>query len=81
MSIQLLIDFFQWCCLINGSLLVLWVGFMMFAPDLVYKTQYRWFPISREAFAKTMYRFIGWYKLLFLFFNLAPFIALKLAVG
>lgn len=78
MSVQELSNFFQWCCVINGALLVLWVGFMMFAPDLVYKSQYRWFPISRESFAETMYRFIGLYKLLFLFFNLAPYIALRM---
>ncbi|MEM7260235.1 MAG: DUF6868 family protein [Pseudomonadota bacterium] len=45
---------------------------------MVYKTQYRWFPISQESFAETMYRFVGLYKLLFLVFNFTPFIALKL---
>ncbi len=79
MSVQLMIDFFQWCSIINGVLLLLWIGMMMFAPDLVYKTQYRWFPVSRDAFAETMYRFIGAYKLLYLFFNLVPFVALKLS--
>jgi TRAP-type C4-dicarboxylate transport system permease small subunit len=75
---QAIVEFIQWCCVLNGALLLLWVGFMMFAPDLVYKTQYKWFPISRDAFAETMYRFIGLYKLLFLFFNLTPLVALKI---
>lgn len=79
MSAELLVGFVRWCCLINGALLGLWIGCMIFTPDLVYKTQYRWFPISRQAFAETMYRFIGLYKLLFLFFNLVPFLAIKLA--
>jgi len=78
MLIPTLTEFFQWCCVINGSLLFLWIGFMMFAPDLVYKTQYRWFPISREAFTETIYRFIGLYKLIFLFFNLVPYVALRI---
>ena len=79
MSILQLVEILQWCCVINGALLMLWIGLMMFAPDLVYRTQYKWFPISRDAFAETMYRFIGLYKLLFLFFNLTPLVALKLA--
>jgi len=71
-------DFFFWCSVINGGLLALWVLLLMFAPDLVYRTQYRWFPLSKESFAETMYRFLGIYKLLFLMFNLVPWLALKL---
>lgn len=78
MSVELLTSFLTWCCIINASLLSLWIVLMMFAPDLVYKTQYKWFPISRESFSETMYRFLGLFKLLFLFFNLVPLIALKL---
>ena len=51
---------------------------MMFAPDIVYKTQYKWFPISQESFSETMYRFLGMYKLLILVFNLVPLLALKI---
>jgi hypothetical protein len=78
MSIAQITDFFFWCSILNGGLLTLWVIMMMFAPDLVYRTQYRWFPLSKEVFAETMYRFLGHYKLLFLMFNLVPLIALKL---
>lgn len=51
---------------------------MMFAPDLVYRTQYKWFPLSQEVFGETMYRFLGLFKLLFLMFNLVPWLALKI---
>lgn len=78
MTLALLTEFFFWCCVLNGFLLTLWVALMMFAPDLVYKTQYKWFPISRESFSETMYRFLGLFKLMFLVFNLVPFVALKL---
>ncbi|OED44458.1 hypothetical protein AB833_01605 [Chromatiales bacterium (ex Bugula neritina AB1)] len=78
MNMQLLTDFFFWCSVINGALLALWVVLMMLAPDLVYKTQYRWFPLGREAFAETMYRFLGLFKILYLMFNLVPWIALKI---
>ena len=81
MTLTLVTDFIFWCCIINGALLSLWIVLMMFAPDVVYKTQYKWFPISETAFAETMYRFLGLYKLLFLVFNLVPLIALKLVAG
>lgn len=78
MTTELLTEFFFYCSVINGSLLILWVAMMMFAPDLVYRTQYKWFPLSQEAFGETMYRFLGLFKLLFLMFNLVPWLALKI---
>ena len=80
MNIAQLADFFFWCSVINGCILTLWIVLMMFAPDIVYRTQYRWFPLSKEVFAETMYRFLGLYKLLFLMFNLVPWLALKLTM-
>ncbi|MEW8157484.1 MAG: DUF6868 family protein, partial [Candidatus Thiodiazotropha endolucinida] len=47
MNVQLITDFFMWCALINGGLLILWTLFILFAPELVYKTQSRWIAISR----------------------------------
>lgn len=81
MTLALLTDFFFWCSIINGCLLALWIVMMMFAPDLVYRTQYKWFPITREAFSETMYRFLGLFKVLFLLFNLVPWIAFKIISG
>lgn len=78
MTIEIITEFFFWCSVINGALLLLWSLSMMFAPDLVYRTQYRWFPIGREVFGEIMYRFIGLFKVLYLIFNLVPWIALKL---
>ena len=81
MNIEMFTEFFFWCSVINGALLALWTVSMMFAPDLVYRTQFRWFPVSQEAFGEIMYRFIGLFKLLFLVFNLVPWMALKLMGG
>ena len=81
MSIETIAEFFFWCSVINGALLLTWTLSMMFAPDLVYRTQFRWFPVSQEAFGEIMYRFIGLYKMLFLIFNLVPWLALKLMGG
>ncbi len=35
MNIDVLISFFMWCTIINGSLLILWVLAWMAIPDLI----------------------------------------------
>ena len=76
MDIMVMTRFFMWCTLINGGLLLLWGLFIIFMPDLVYRTQSPWFPIPREQFTVITYCFLGAFKIFYLFFNLVPFIAL-----
>jgi hypothetical protein len=76
MDIQTLTQFFMWCTIINGGILALWTVFCMFAPNLVYRTQNRWFPIPRETFDILIYSFLGLFKIFFLVFNVVPYVAL-----
>jgi hypothetical protein len=78
MDIQTLTAFFMWCTLINGGILILWSVLFMAAPNLVYRTQSRWFSLSRENFDLIFYCFLGVFKLLFIFFSLVPWIALSI---
>jgi hypothetical protein len=78
MGIQTLTTFFMWCTIINGGILILWTLFFMFAPDLVYRIQSKWFPIPRETYNVVLYSFLGLLKILFLVFNVSPFVALLL---
>jgi hypothetical protein len=80
MDIQTLTTFFMWCTIINGALLVLWTAMWILAPDLVYRTQSKWFPIPRETFNVVFYSFLGLFKIVFLIFNVVPYVAL-LIVG
>ena len=80
MSIPTLTAFFMWCTIINGGLLALWTSMFMVAPDLVYRTQSKWFPIPRETFDIVLYAFLGLFKIVFLVFNVVPYVAL-LIVG
>ena len=80
MDIQTLTTFFMWCTIINGGILILWSVFFLFAPDLVYRMQNKWFPIPRETYNVVIYAFIGLFKIFFIFFNAIPFVAL-LIVG
>ena len=79
MDIQTLTTFFMWCTIINGGLLILWTA-SMFAPDLVYRTQSKLIPIPRETFNVVMYSFLGLFKIVFLVFNVVPYVVL-LIVG
>lgn len=76
MGIQTLIAFFMWCTIINGTLLLFWIIIYLAAPDLVYRTQSKWFPIPRETFDVVFYSFLGLFKIVFLFFNVVPYVAL-----
>jgi len=68
-------DFFMWCSIINGSLLILSFLICAFAGDWVYRMQSKFFPISRETFNVAIYSFFGLYKIFFWVFNLVPFLA------
>lgn len=70
----------MWCTIINGALLVLWTTMCMLAPGLVYRTQSKWFSIPRETFNVVIYFFLGLFKVVFLVFNVVPYVAL-LIVG
>ena len=76
MDIGTLTTFFKYCTILNGSLFIIWSFFVAFAPDLVYKSQSLLFPIPREKFDIIMYVFLGAFKIMFLFFNVIPFIVL-----
>lgn len=76
MDIQFLTQFFMWCTIINGGVLLFWTVCVLCLPDFVYRTQSKWIPISREAFDIAIYSFIGIFKVFFLMFNLVPYLAL-----
>jgi hypothetical protein len=76
MDIQTLTTFFMWCTIMNGSLLVLWTLMLIVAPDLAYRTQSKWFSIPRETFNVVIYSFLGLFKIVFLAFNVVPYVAL-----
>ena len=80
MDIATLRAFFMWCTVIDAGLLVLSFLFLAFAGDFVFQMPGRWFPMSREAFNIALYSFLGFFKILFLVFNLVPYVAL-LIVG
>ena len=76
MDIQTLTSFFMWCTIINVGLLIFLALIYLVAPNLIYRLQSRWIPISRETFDVVFYSFIGFFKVVVLVFNVVPWIAL-----
>jgi uncharacterized membrane protein len=76
MNIETFKTFFMWCTIIDASIIALWVSVYLLIPDVVYKTQSSFTKIPRETFNIVFYSFTGIAKLLFLLFNLVPYIAL-----
>jgi len=76
MEIHTIRAFFMWCTIMNGVLLLLSGMICAFAGGWVYRVQSRWYPVTRDTFNVVIYSFIGLFKMLFLMFNLVPYIAL-----
>lgn len=71
-----LTEFFMWCTIMNGGLLLTWSTALLVAPDFLYRVNVKWSPISRETFNVAVYAFLGLFKILVLFFNVVPLLAL-----
>jgi len=76
MNVQQATDFFMWCVIINTALFVLWAVFFMAVPNLVYRTQQHFFPVSKDQFNLIFYGFLGLYKIFLLVFAVVPYLAL-----
>jgi hypothetical protein len=78
MSIQELQQFLLWCLGFNYLLLLIWSGLVIFAHDWVYKLHSQAFMLSVESFDAIHYAGLALYKIIIIFFNLVPLLALLL---
>lgn len=76
MDIQRLKTFLMWCTIINGALLLLSAAIVMAAPDFVYRSHGTLFSIAPEAVGPVFYALLGLFEMLWLVFNLTPYVAL-----
>ena len=78
MNIEILRGFFGWMTLINLGLFV-WTAVMsIWCRGLIYKTHGNMFNLSEETTNKVLYCFLAFYKIVFITFNLVPWIALTI---
>jgi len=80
MDIQTLITLFMWCTIITGALFVFSVVMFMLVPDLAASVHGKLFSIPQESVGIAAYSLIGVYKILFLVFNVVPYVALLIVV-
>lgn len=78
MNVQMITDFFMWCTIIDAALLILATLMCTCANNFVYSVHSKFFPMPKEDFNKIIYSFLGRFKVLFLIFNLVPYLALLL---
>lgn len=78
MTVEELRTVLGWCMVINFGLMLLWLLCMKVAPDLTYRTQALMTNISREEFDRSMYNFMGYFKLGIILLNFSPYIALRI---
>lgn len=79
MTIDTLQAVLGWSTLINFSLLTWWAFFILIAPDWTYKMHSKFFSISKDTFNTVHYSGMAFFKLLVIVFNLAPYLALRIA--
>jgi hypothetical protein len=78
MSIDVVRDFFLWCAVINYVLLVVWFLILVSPHHWLYQLWGRWFRMTAEQFDAINFAGIVLYKLGILFFNLVPYVALRI---
>ncbi len=76
MELQKLTTFFMWCTIINAVLLIFSTAMFMLMPNIAYSMHATIFSIPKESIGVAVYSLIGVYKILFIVFNLVPYVAL-----
>lgn len=76
MDIITLKAFFLWCTIINGAMRLFIHVMRIFADDWAYSVHKKLFNVSRETYNTMLYSFIMFYKILWIVFNLVPWLVL-----
>lgn len=78
MTLEVFTSFLAWCTLLNLLVFVVWFFFITAAGGWTRRMHRKWFPLSDEEFAALYYRVLAYFKLLWVFFNLTPYLVLRL---
>ncbi len=76
---ETIIEILGWCLLINFGMLLTVTIIIVTMKDRITKIHQRTFGLSETQLADIYFRNIGVYKILIIFFNLVPYLALKIA--
>ncbi len=77
-SIASLAEFFGWCTVINFGLLMISFLFVAAARSWVTGLHSKLFGVPEAELPMVYFRYLAWYKIGILLFNLVPWVALKI---
>lgn len=80
MQIEILRDLLAWCTLTNIILYLWWVLTFIYAHDWMFRFHSRWFNLTQDRFDSIHYAGIAFYKILIIFFNLIPYVVLRVLI-
>lgn len=80
MSVETITKVLAWCTTINLCLLILWSVLFTTSRDWILRIHSKWYKLSPEQFNAIHYGAIAFYKILFLVFNLIPYLALRIVI-
>ncbi len=72
------VGFLGWSTVINMGILIYWFLLILFARQWIYNLHGRWFHLTERQMDAIHYGGMGLYKLLIVFFNLIPWLVLKI---
>lgn len=80
MSVEQLTSFFAWCTVINFIWMAIAAVFVMTLRDWIMDTHSRIFGIARDALPVIYMKYLAYFKIGVILFNLTPYLALRLVV-
>jgi len=80
MTTEFFTTFLAWCTLVNLVILVLWWLILLAVGGWMRRLHGKWFGVGEEALAATHYTVLAHFKVLWVIFNLTPYLVLRLFV-
>ena len=78
MDMNTLEQFFLWCTVINFIIFLLSFIMITLMKNFIIRMHGKWYKIPEEKFDLIFYNFMLYYKIAILFFNLVPYIAVRI---
>ena len=78
MDLNTLAAFFGWCTIVNGGLLILTTLALMGMRSSIQGIHSRMFGLEEAAIAAIYFKYLAYFKIAVIVFNLTPYIALRI---
>jgi hypothetical protein len=79
MTIEMIREVLLWCSIINIGIFIVSFLLFRFAHDWLYRSRGKWYNLSEEKFDTIYYAMMAFYKTCMIFFNIVPYVALRIA--